>query len=83
MPCVFFWLNKSMMKSVVAMISTNQLKTRLQAKYEVIENMPRLIAMLHKFRTDCDKLPAEPYWPHNSLNSANHYFSQKSAGLLK
>lgn len=70
------------MKSVIAMISNNQLKTWPQAKCGIVENMHRLISMLHKFRTDCDKLPAEPYWPHNSLNAANHYFSQKSAGLL-
>lgn len=70
------------MKSVIAMISNNQLKPRPQAKCEAAENMHRLISMLHKFRTDCDKLPAEPYRPHKSLNAANHYFSQKAAGLF-
>lgn len=70
------------MKSIFVMNLNNQLKTCPQAKCEVVENMHRLISMLHKFRTACDKLPAEPYCPHNSLNVANHYFSQKSAGLL-
>lgn len=68
------------MKSVVAMISTNQLKTWPQAKCEDIENMHRLISMLHKYRTDCDKLPAEPYWPHTTISMLQN--TQKSAGLL-
>lgn len=35
--------------------------------------MHRLIPMLHKFRSNSNKLPAEPYWPQDSFSAADHY----------